>query len=768
MTTLSQSLRNLIQRVSDPWTDEQPAWLGDENGIVVTSIAGMYNARLLSGKVIQVYNQARVPPDYDIPVRIGRRRDIPTIWQIIDARQPYPVPVGGGRIEYHHEQHEFMQPDMVMLDRRQINSFSILVSDAANFVVTVFGGIFPATDGSMVKVDHQTVDLSSYVGGASAYYVSIETDETGTLSLHAGTDFGAPEASNESYVPVPDPGKYMIGYVLLYDGQEELLNEHVSVPMVLATNPSDFATHDHVHPLSEIEERDYLTELLTLEGFAGARTNPGHLRWNAITSVTLSGTTYQAFAYWNADGFMVIGKRVLDGAWTWYTTTIQITGIDNHDKISIGLDPNGYLHICYDMAADPLNYRKSDAPINTWTGTLSGLLSMTGSHETSVTYPTFINDPAGVLYFLFRDGTSANGDLYFYTYAHASTTWAAATGTGSGGLLVQGKTLSPTRNAYWYHPVFDADFGSGGFFHLAWHWRVSGDTDGANRDPAYVRWNGTSFTKSDGSSQTVPITPANQETIDATGVNLGLTGGNAVASDADGNPHVVYQKGVGAARHLYHAYHNGSTWTITQLTTSDSPILGDNDAPTYLEPAIAIDRATDTVYVFYLDDHDVPGILVAVSEPGDFSTWTRRVIYPYHPGWYGPQLDFVEWERSTVVYMPIEFWQGGASQSLYDSFPIRLLRWDPAVDQFYTFAAGDMLKAVYDTDGDGVVDNAEQLDGHPASDFALEAPFDGTTYGRNNGTWVLVTSSQLVMETGVTFPPVPLTNAEGDDWIYSS
>lgn len=32
--------------------------------------------------------------------------------------------------------------------------------------------------------------------------------------------------------------------------------------------------------------------------------------------------------------------------------------------------------------------------------------------------------------------------------------------------------------------------------------------------------------------------------------------------------------------------------------------------------------------------------------------------------------------------------------------------------------SGDMLKAVYDTDNDGVVDNAEKLDGHPASDFA--------------------------------------------------
>ena len=41
--------------------------------------------------------------------------------------------------------------------------------------------------------------------------------------------------------------------------------------------------------------------------------------------------------------------------------------------------------------------------------------------------------------------------------------------------------------------------------------------------------------------------------------------------------------------------------------------------------------------------------------------------------------------------------------------------------------AGDMAKAVYDADGDDVVDNAMQLDGHPASYFAKAADFDALT-----------------------------------------
>ncbi len=53
-----------------------------------------------------------------------------------------------------------------------------------------------------------------------------------------------------------------------------------------------------------------------------------------------------------------------------------------------------------------------------------------------------------------------------------------------------------------------------------------------------------------------------------------------------------------------------------------------------------------------------------------------------------------------------------------------------------------------------------------------EAPIDGDLYGRKDGAWEVVTGGsgggfvQLLMEDGVTFPPVPLTNEDGTDWIY--
>ena len=69
--------------------------------------------------------------------------------------------------------------------------------------------------------------------------------------------------------------------------------------------------------------------------------------------------------------------------------------------------------------------------------------------------------------------------------------------------------------------------------------------------------------------------------------------------------------------------------------------------------------------------------------------------------------------------------------------------------------AGDMTKADYDTDNDLVVDNAEQLGGQlpsyyldydnftdtpDLSGYLTDSPSDGNTYGRNNGSWVVVST----------------------------
>lgn len=420
-------------------------------------------------------------------------------------------------------------------------------------------------------------------------------------------------------------------------------------------------------------------DLVTSLGYSGVHVNPQHYS-GVPASVNLSGTIYQAYVFWNSSSQLVIATRVLDGSWTQYAqAAITIPGDDNHDSIAIGLDPNGYIHVCYAMHVDALHYRTSDVPIDSWTGTLTTTLSMVGTNESAVTYPFFFNDPAGNLYFLFRDGGSGNGDLYMYKYTHGTTTWAAAAGTGTGGKLIDGKSESPDRSPYWEHPVFDADFGSGGYMHLPFRWRVTGDADGANRDLNYVKWNGTNWYHADGTAQTVPITSANCEVVDNTsGANLGLTSGHAIYSDSNGNPHIVYPKThTDGYRHLFHAYHDGASWTITQLTAENNPNLGDNS--TYLLgliPSIAIDRATDTIYVLYINPINGDGIQLLKSTDG--TTWTHKTVYPYSVGWWSPKFDYVEFERSGNLYLPVEEYYGALLAGSQPAFPIYFWKVDPA------------------------------------------------------------------------------------------
>lgn len=52
--------------------------------------------------------------------------------------------------------------------------------------------------------------------------------------------------------------------------------------------------------------------------------------------------------------------------------------------------------------------------------------------------------------------------------------------------------------------------------------------------------------------------------------------------------------------------------------------------------------------------------------------------------------------------------------------PLSAAQGKALAEQIGNAGGGDMTKAVYDTDNDGVVDNAKKLDGHPASYFATQ------------------------------------------------
>ncbi len=65
--------------------------------------------------------------------------------------------------------------------------------------------------------------------------------------------------------------------------------------------------------------------------------------------------------------------------------------------------------------------------------------------------------------------------------------------------------------------------------------------------------------------------------------------------------------------------------------------------------------------------------------------------------------------------------------------------------------AGDMLKATYDTDDDGVVDNAEKVNNHTVlSDVPANAVFTDTTYTAGNGINISGTSVSVDLDTTIS------------------
>ena len=230
MPAIRKNLKRTIEKYAAEWTEIQPAWLGDFTQTVETGTPGIYYARLLNGRVIQIHNTQQVPPTFDLHVQVAQNRHLPKIWQVIRVVEDYDAPAAAGQIAYHHSQHEFPAGDTVWINRKQVLTLVVLVSDAANYVVQVYGGIIRG-DQRYIQISNQEMDLSAQVVTVGALYVNIEADETGTLSAHAGTNCGAVLAATADKIPIPGAGKYIIATVLFYEDQTELSDDDILIPM---------------------------------------------------------------------------------------------------------------------------------------------------------------------------------------------------------------------------------------------------------------------------------------------------------------------------------------------------------------------------------------------------------------------------------------------------------------------------------------------------------------------------------------------------------
>jgi hypothetical protein len=386
------------------------------------------------------------------------------------------------------------------------------------------------------------------------------------------------------------------------------------------------------------------------------------VRKNMLTT-SIDGV-YQYLVYWDDEDYLETCQRTI--ATQQYFTCYQQTGIqqitdkDSHRQPSIGVDPDGYIHLNYHNWADALNYRRSTNPNDI--STFGSETTMGGVAETQVTYMIFFNDftNGGKLYATYRDGTSGNGDQYVKVYDHSTETWDVLPGTSSG-KLTNGKAT--TDSAYLYGPP---KFDDNGDFHLAATWWDSNISTVDAHDVWYVKWDQSSqtFVKSTGATQTVPITQANWDraVIVPKGSGGIASNGDGLDIDANGNPYIVYTKNDSVGnRQAYVVYSDGTTWTDKQIT------FGDKKTISFITQVFA-DRAEGKFYVVQTSDTEGGQDTVIETSDGFQSTETYKISNK--PGPRYPQYDYNRWELHKILDMAVFY------QLPYDS-TVTIREWSP-------------------------------------------------------------------------------------------
>jgi hypothetical protein len=272
-------------------------------------------------------------------------------------------------------------------------------------------------------------------------------------------------------------------------------------------------------------------------------------------SALLSAGKLQFVTYYAPDGRVVVGQRQLPGGkWDLAIQPFKGKVADSHNVASLGISSDGILHLSYDHHDNPLRYRVSAKPYDIHS--FGPVIPMTGSDESSVTYPQFISAPDGTLYFFYRDGASGNGSLCLNRYDVASKTWIALHHP-----LIDGQHQ---RNPYWWRPCVGAD----GTIYLAWCWR---DTPNAatNHDLCFAcsKDKGVTWQRSNGHPQELPIVLANAEVVDPIPKGSNLINQCTSAVDGLGHCHLVqYFNDSSQIPQYWDEWFDGSKWHKSQVS----------------------------------------------------------------------------------------------------------------------------------------------------------------------------------------------------------
>lgn len=318
--------------------------------------------------------------------------------------------------------------------------------------------------------------------------------------------------------------------------------------------------------------------------------------------------------FWGSDMNPYIAK-MKHGEYAWKTVNLgTIPGNplsapaphDEHNQLNMVIDGAGYIHVSGNHHRVPLNYIRSTVPnsITTWEAP-----GMVGTDETEVTYPEFERLNDGNLLFFYRSGTSSDGDLMLNKYSTTTRTWARVNMVlkGHDWLTTADDVSAYVRTAYDSTP---------NRLHLWWVWRDTIDIS-SNFDLCYMYTvdGGVTWQNAAGTTQTLPVTPANT----AVQVFAGGSGHTVTGATFDGNgvAHAAVRMGDGEVRHYTR---NGANFTYQVIGQGigNTDIVNAPNGKMY-----AFYNAADAPYVKQV----LPTIGTAVKfYPWAVPNWTPRMV----------------------------------------------------------------------------------------------------------------------------------------------
>lgn len=390
------------------------------------------------------------------------------------------------------------------------------------------------------------------------------------------------------------------------------------------------------------------------EGYCRTSVNAAVFRGSSL----VSNDSVQYISYYDPEGYVVVGKRQL-GTDRWKTQRTRWKGnvTDAHNVISIGLDGDGILHMSFDHHGHPLRYCRATAPGSLEFGPLEPMVSR---DEQDVTYPEFYTMPDGGLIFAYRSGASGRGNLILNRYDIAERKWHRIHD-----LIIDGQGQ---RNAYWQMFV-----GPSGEIHLSWVWRETWLVE-TNHDLCYARSvdGGLTWTRSDGSAYTMPITIENAETAWKIPQNSELINQTAMTADAGGNPYIAtYWREQGDPIPQYRlVWHDGREWHMTRVGNRSTPFSlsgGGTKMIPVSRPRIVSDGKT--AHYIFRDAERGSRVSIASTDSLGKEEWTVRDVTDFSVDAWEPSLDINLWNNYRRLNLFVQTVHQGDGERTVDAEP---------------------------------------------------------------------------------------------------